>query len=144
YPVVEILAALLSGAAIANFGFSPLGWSYALLLWCLLILTLIDLDEMLLPDQITLPLLWIGLLLSPWVLPVSPTDAIIGAAAGYFALWSVFWLFKLLTYKEGMGYGDFKLLALLGAWLGWQSLPLIVLLSSVIGAVVGVFLLILK
>jgi len=144
YPLVELIAAALTYAAIASFGFTALGWSYTVLLWCLLILTLIDVDEMLLPDQITLPLLWLGLLLSISILPVSPQDAIIGAAAGYLVLWSVFWLFKIVTKKEGMGYGDFKLLALLGTWLGWQSLPLIILLSSIIGAVIGLFFLVIK
>ncbi|MGL4638954.1 MAG: prepilin peptidase, partial [Shewanella sp.] len=108
----------------------------------LIALTGIDLDEMLLPDHLTLPLLWLGLLLNLNHTFTSPSDAIIGAAAGYLSLWSVFWLFKLATGKEGMGYGDFKLLAVFGAWLGWQMLPLIILLSSLVGAIVGISLMI--
>lgn len=99
---------------------------------------------MLLPDQLTLPLLWLGLLLNLHHTFASPTDAIIGAAAGYLSLWSIFWVFKLLTGKEGMGYGDFKLLAVFGAWLGWQMLPLVILLSSLVGAVVGIGMIISK
>lgn len=138
YPMVELLAGVLTAVTIFTFGFDLLGWSYALLIYTLLILTLIDRDHMLLPDQLTLPLLWLGLLGSIFWLPVSPQDAIIGATAGYLFLWSIFWLFKIFTGKEGMGYGDFKLLAALGAWLGWQHLPLIILLSSVVGAVYGI------
>ena len=110
----------------------------------LIVLTGIDLDEMLLPDQITLPLLWLGLIINLNGTFASPTDAIIGAAAGYISLWSVFWGFKLLTGKEGMGYGDFKLLAVFGAWLGWQLLPVIVLLSSLVGAIIGIGLIVTK
>ncbi|RUO42899.1 prepilin peptidase [Aliidiomarina taiwanensis] len=137
YPAVEAGAAFLTALCIYFFEFSLLGWSYAVFVYLLLILTCIDKQHMLLPDQLTLPLVWLGLLASVWVTPVTPTDAIIGAAAGYLCLWLVFWLFKLLTGKEGMGYGDFKLLAALGAWLGWQMLPMIILLSSVIGAAFG-------
>lgn len=144
YPITELLSGLLTVAAVAHFGFNGVGLAFAVLLYALLILTMIDRETMLLPDQITLPLLWLGLLLSISVLPVSPTDAIIGGAAGYLSLWSVFWLFKLLTGKEGMGYGDFKLLAVLGVWLGWQMLPLIVLLSSLVGAVYGIGLIVSK
>ncbi|RUO19497.1 prepilin peptidase [Aliidiomarina haloalkalitolerans] len=138
YPLVELFTAALTAVTIYTFGFNALGWSYALFIYVLLILTLIDRDHMLLPDQLTLPLLWFGLIGSIFWLPVSPQDAIIGATAGYLFLWSVFWLFKIFTGKEGMGYGDFKLLAALGAWLGWQHLPLIILLSSVVGAVYGI------
>ncbi|MCL5254886.1 MAG: A24 family peptidase [Gammaproteobacteria bacterium] len=138
YPLVELLSGVLTAVTIYTFGFDLLGWSYALLIYVLLMLTLIDRDHMLLPDQLTLPLLWLGLIGSIFWLPVSPQDAIIGATAGYLFLWSVFWLFKIFTGKEGMGYGDFKLLAALGAWLGWQHLPLIILLSSVVGAVYGI------
>ncbi len=109
--------------------------------WLLVAMTFIDLDKMLLPDQLTLALLWVGLLASTQSLFVSPADAIIGAIAGYLSLWSVYWGFKLLTGKEGMGYGDFKLLAALGAWLGWQYLPMVILASSLVGAIIGVLML---
>ncbi|MGL5536195.1 MAG: prepilin peptidase, partial [Aeromonas veronii] len=117
------------------------GWgtlAALLLTWVLVALTFIDLDKMLLPDQLTLPLLWGGLLfnLAGGFVPLA--DAVIGAMAGYLVLWSLYWAFKLLTGKEGMGYGDFKLLAALGAWLGWQALPIILLLSSLVGAVIGI------
>ena len=105
---------------------------------------MIDVDHQLLPDDITLPLLWLGLLFNLFGTYAELTDAVIGAMAGYLSLWTVYWLFKLMTGKEGMGYGDFKLLAALGAWLGWQALPLIILLSSLVGAVVGIALMILK
>jgi len=144
YPLVEIYSALLTAFAIATFGFNALGWSYALFIYALMVLTFIDKDHMLLPDQLTLPLVWLGLLVSLQLSPVSPTDAIIGAAAGYLSLWSVYWLFKLVTGKEGMGYGDFKLLAAIGAWLGWQMLPMIILLSSVIGALYGIAMILLR
>ena len=111
------------------------------LVWTLLALTVIDLDHQLLPDQLTLPLLWLGLLVNSQTLFVPLFDAVWGAAGGYLLLWGVFHLFRLLTGKEGMGYGDFKLLAALGAWLGWQMLPMIILLSSLVGAVVGAVLL---
>jgi len=115
-----------------------------LLTWCLVALTMIDVDHQLLPDDITLPLIWLGLLFNIGGTYVSLADAVIGAMAGYLTLWSVYWLFKLLTGKDGMGYGDFKLLAALGAWLGWQALPSIILLSSVVGAAVGIALMFLK
>lgn len=138
YPSVELAIGLLTLACIWVFGFTLQGWSYAVLVYALIILTAIDRDHMLLPDQITLPLIWLGMLLAVAVLPISLQSSVVGAASGYLALWSVFWLFKLATGKEGMGYGDFKLLAALGAWLGWQMLPMIILLSSVVGAVVGI------
>lgn len=138
YPLIEILSAVIIVACLATFGFTGEALAYTLLIWFLLILSSIDLDHMLLPDQLTLPLLWLGLLGAITVLPVGPTDAIIGAVAGYLFLWSLFWVFKLLTGKEGLGYGDFKLLAALGAWLGWQLLPLIILLASFAGAIVGI------
>ncbi|MEP4888999.1 MAG: A24 family peptidase [Aliiglaciecola sp.] len=144
YPAVELFTALTSMAIAWHFGF---GWQAAaavLFTWCLVALIFIDIDKMLLPDQITLPILWLGLILSTMNIFVSPTDAIIGAAAGYLSLWSVYWLFKLLTGKEGMGYGDFKLLAALGAWVGWQYLPIIILLSSLVGAVIGISYLLIK
>ena len=118
--------------------------------WALVALTVIDLDHQILPDIITLPLLWLGLLLSlAWhaslqpPIPADPASAIIGGAAGYLTLWSVYWAFKLLTGKEGMGYGDFKLLAAIGAWLGWQMLPVTLLLSSVVGAAIGIAMIVL-
>lgn len=139
YPLIELASALLS-----LFVFLMLGASTATLLalplvWALIALTMIDFDEQLLPDDITLPLLWAGLLANLFWSPfASLQDAVLGAAFGYLALWSVFWLFKLIMGREGMGYGDFKLLAALGAWLGWQALPLILLLSSLVGSVVGI------
>ncbi|HDX8434845.1 TPA: prepilin peptidase [Aeromonas dhakensis] len=144
YPLVELLTALLSLVVAATF---PPGWALLaalLLTWGLVALTFIDLDKMLLPDQLTLPLLWGGLLfnLAGGFVPLA--DAVIGAMAGYLVLWSLYWAFKLLTGKEGMGYGDFKLLAALGAWLGWQALPIVLLLSSLIGAIIGISLILLR
>jgi leader peptidase (prepilin peptidase)/N-methyltransferase len=138
YPLVELTTAVLSLVVAWHFGFGWQAIAGVFLTWCLVAMTFIDLDKMLLPDQITLPLLWLGLLLSIDSVYVSPSDAIIGAAAGYLSLWSVYWLFKLATGKEGMGYGDFKLLAALGAWLGWQHLPIVILLSSFVGAIIGI------
>ncbi|MPW34981.1 A24 family peptidase [Vibrio sp. B1Z05] len=145
YPLIE----LLSGALCLTISlyFSPGLYAVALLgfTWVLICATFIDLDTMLLPDSLTLPLMWAGIALSVLgISPISLPDAIIGAMAGYLSLWSVYWLFKLLTGKEGMGYGDFKLLAALGAWLGWQSLPLIILLSSLVGLIFGIIQLRLK
>ena len=138
YPVVEILGGLLAALAIGHFGPNWQGLAACGLLWTLLALTFIDFDTQLLPDDLTLPLLWGGLLANVFGLFVPLRDAVIGAIAGYLALWSIYWLFKLIRGKEGMGYGDFKLLSALGAWLGWQMLPLIVLLSAVAGAVIGI------
>lgn len=142
YPLVELLTAVLSATVAWQLGFGALASVFIFTTWILIALTFIDIDKMLLPDQLTLPLLWLALMfsLSDAAL-VSPAQALKGAAAGYLSLWSVYWLFKLLTGKEGMGYGDFKLLAVFGAFLGWQQLPLIILLSSVVGAVVGITLL---
>lgn len=137
YPLIEIFTALLTLAVAAHFGPSWALLAAWLLSWSLLALAVIDYDTQLLPDRITQPLLWLGLLLSLAGLFSDPQSAILGAAAGYLSLWSVYQLFRLLTGKEGMGYGDFKLLALLGAWLGWQALPQIVLLSAFTGAVLG-------
>ncbi len=142
YPVVEALSGLLSSFAAWHFGFGLAACATLLFIWAMLALTFIDFDTQLLPDDITLPLLWLGLLFN---LPGAFTNlesAVIGAAAGYLVLWTVYWLFKLATGKEGMGYGDFKLLAAIGAWLGWQMLPLIILLSSLVGAVVGIILIV--
>jgi len=150
YPIVELATGVASAAVAWHFG---LGFQAALALvftWYLIALTGIDLDRQLLPDVLTLPLLWIGLLTSLWhtgdlaAPPVAPRDALIGAAAAYLFLWSVFQAFRLVTGKEGMGYGDFKLFAAIGAWLGWQMLPLVLLLSAVVGAGVGLTLIALK
>ena len=142
YPVVEVLCALLSAFAGWHFG---VGWGAVgalLFVWALLALTFIDFDTQLLPDDITLPLMWLGLLFNLNHIFVDLPGAVVGAIMGYLTLWSVYWLFKLITGKEGMGYGDFKLLAAIGAWLGWQMLPLVILLSSLVGAVVGVTLMV--
>lgn len=144
YPLTELLCMLASVAVAIYY---PPDWALAgalLLTWILLALTFIDFDKLLLPDQLTLPLLWVGLLLNLSQQFVPLSDAVIGAIAGYMVLWSIYWAFKLLTGKEGMGYGDFKLLAALGAWLGWQSLPLILILSSCVGAVLGITLVVMK
>jgi leader peptidase (prepilin peptidase)/N-methyltransferase len=138
YPAIELLTAVLSAAVAWHFGDTPQTVFALLLTWSLIALTFIDIDHHLLPDSITLPMLWIGLILSLAGFFTDAHSSIIGAAAGYGSLWLVYHLFKLVTGKEGMGFGDFKLLALFGAWLGWQSLPLIVLLSTLTGAVLGV------
>ena len=149
YPIIELLTGILSGIVVWQFGTGLTAGVVLVLLWGLIVLTMIDIDHQLLPDNITYPLLWLGLgfslLHDPAAnLPFPDTQtAIIGAIAGYLSLWSVYWLFKLATGKEGMGYGDFKLLAVLGAWLGWQMLPLIILLSAIVGAVVGIAMIIL-
>jgi leader peptidase (prepilin peptidase)/N-methyltransferase len=138
YPIIEAVTALLSVIVAWQFGF---GWQTAcglVLTWALIALTMIDFDKQLLPDDITLPFIWIGLLLAMFGLFTDTHSSIVGAVAGYLSLWSFYWIFKLLTGKEGMGYGDFKLLAALGAWFGWQMLPVIILLSSFVGAAVGI------
>jgi leader peptidase (prepilin peptidase)/N-methyltransferase len=142
YPAIELFTALLSGLLVWNFGSGWMGLATLLFAWLLVAMTFIDFDTQLLPDDLTYPLLWAGLLLNINGMFVPLPDAVIGAAAGYLALWSVYWLFKLATGKEGMGYGDFKLLAALGAWLGWKMLPTIILLSSVVGALVGISLIV--
>ncbi len=138
YPLVELLGGLAALAAVVRFGVTPQALAAGLLCWTLLALTFIDFDTQLLPDNMTLPLLWAGLVANLWGLFAPLQSAVIGAVAGYLSLWTIYWLFKLLRNKEGMGYGDFKLLAALGAWLGWQMLPLIVLLSSAVGAIIGI------
>ena len=138
YPLVELTTALLSGLLIWHFGSGWAGLASLLFVYLLIAMTFIDADTQLLPDDLTLALLWAGLLINLYGVFVPLPEAVIGAAAGYAALWAVYWLFKLTTGKEGMGYGDFKLLAAIGAWLGWKSLPLVILLSSVVGAVVGI------
>jgi leader peptidase (prepilin peptidase)/N-methyltransferase len=138
YPVIELLTALLSVAVIWRFGLTIQGGGALLLTWALIALSLIDFDTQFLPDSITLPFLWLGLALNVTSTYTTTQASVIGAIAGYLTLWSVYQLFRLVTGKEGMGYGDFKLLAVFGAWFGWTPLPLIVLLSSVVGAVIGV------
>ena len=136
YPVIELTSGVLAGLCAWHFGYGPWLAFTLFATWTLLAAAMIDADTTLLPDSMTYPLLWAGLLAALLgVSPVSLPDAVVGAMAGYLSLWSVYWLFKLLTGKEGMGYGDFKLLAALGAWTGWQYLPLIILLSSVVGLV---------
>ncbi|WP_313476953.1 prepilin peptidase [Stutzerimonas kunmingensis] len=141
YPLVELACGLLSGYVVWHFGFTWQAGAMLLLTWGLVAMSMIDIDHQLLPDSLVLPLLWLGLILNNFGLFVSLESALWGAVAGYLSLWSVYWLFKLVTGKEGMGYGDFKLLAMLGAWGGWQVLPLTILLSSVVGAVLGTILL---
>jgi leader peptidase (prepilin peptidase)/N-methyltransferase len=138
YPFVELIAGALAGYAAWRFGATLAGAGALLFVFAMIALTFIDLDTFYLPDDITLPLLWAGLLLNLQGVFVDLPSAVIGAACGYLALWSVFWLFKLATGKEGMGYGDFKLLAAIGAWLGWQILPLVILISSLVGAIIGI------
>lgn len=140
YPVVELATAALSAVVAWHFGATWSCVAALLFTWCLIAATVIDIDHQLLPDNITLPLLWLGLILAmtPYGTGVSVTDAVIGAAAGYLSLWSIYQIFKLLTGREGMGYGDFKLLAAIGAWLGWQKLLTVVILSSMAGAVLGI------
>ena len=145
YPLVELATGLLSAWVAWHFGFGAPAACALLVTWALIALTGIDIDHQLLPDNITLPLMWAGLVAAVTIgptaggaLPVSPTDAVIGAAAGYISLWLVFHAFKLVTGKEGMGYGDFKLFAALGAWLGWKVLPMVIVLSAATGAVLGI------
>ena len=138
YPLVELACGVLSAFIAWHFGFTWQGGAMLLLTWGLLAMSMIDVDHQLLPDALVLPLLWLGLGLNAIGLFTSLEDALWGAMAGYLSLWSVYWAFKLLTGKEGMGHGDFKLLAMLGAWGGWQVLPLTILLSSLVGAVIGI------
>jgi leader peptidase (prepilin peptidase) / N-methyltransferase len=151
YPAIEALTGVLSAAVAWKFGFGWPAVAALVLTWFLVALTFIDVDHQLLPDSLTLPLLWIGLALSLWAplgagapIPMDPRSSIIGAIAGYVSLWSVYHLFRLLTGKEGMGYGDFKLFAALGAWLGWKMLLPIILIAAAVGAVVGIAILALR
>ncbi len=144
YPLIETFTGVCSAVVAWHFGYGPAMLFGLLLTWSLIALSFIDIDHQLLPDSITLPMLWLGLFLSLFSIYTDSHASIIGAVAGYLSLWSVYHLFKLLTGKEGMGYGDFKLLALLGAWLGWQYLPLIILLSSLVGAVIGVLMIVFR
>jgi leader peptidase (prepilin peptidase)/N-methyltransferase len=144
YPLIEMLTAILSGIVAWHFGY---GWPLAaalLFTWSMIPLSVIDIEHQLLPDAITLPVLWAGLVLSLFGVFVDSATSIIGAAAGYLSLWTVYQVFRLLTGKQGMGFGDFKLLALCGAWMGWQALPAIIVLSSLVGAVVGISLILVR
>lgn len=144
YPLVELLSAALTVAVGLVVPWSAALPAYLLVTWCLIALAVIDADTQLLPDDLTLPLLWGGLAFNLVTGVVPLADAVIGAMAGYLLLWSIYWVFRLVTGKEGMGYGDFKLLAALGAWMGWQSIPLIILMSSAVGAVLGLLILTLR
>ncbi|MGB5472705.1 MAG: A24 family peptidase [Gammaproteobacteria bacterium] len=144
YPSIELVTALLSAVVAMHYGFGREALAALLFTWALIPLFMIDFDHQILPDSITLPLLWAGLLLSLFGVFVDSATSIIGAAAGYLSLWSIYHLFKLLTGKEGMGYGDFKLLGAIGAWVGWQQLPIVILFSSVVGAAIGIGLILLK
>lgn len=142
YPLVELLTAALFGLAAWRFGYSAMALGAMLFCAFAIVLTFIDFDTQLLPDDLTLPLLWAGLLFNLWGMYTNLASAVVGAVVGYLSLWSVYWGFKLFTGKEGMGYGDFKLLAAIGAWVGWQILPLTILLSSFVGALVGIALIV--
>ncbi|MBS0290578.1 MAG: prepilin peptidase [Proteobacteria bacterium] len=144
YPLIEIVTMLSSVICAYYFGFSWQTAAALILTWTLITLSAIDYDHQLLPDDITLPALWLGLIFNLRSLFTHINDAVLGTIIGYLFLWSLYWLFKIITHKEGMGYGDFKLLAMLGAWLGWQALPGIVLFSSVVGAIIGIMLILLK
>ncbi len=144
YPAVELITAALTAGIVSIYGLNMVSLSLAIFTWALICLTMIDYDTQLLPDNITLPLLWLGLLVNSFGMFTTLHYAVAGAMAGYLSLWSIYWLFKLLTGKEGMGYGDFKLLAALGAWAGIDQLPVIILCSSLVGAVVGISLIVFK
>lgn len=144
YPVIEATSGIIAGYIAWHFGFGLAAVAAIVFAWSLIALTVIDIDTQLLPDSITLPLLWLGLLLNIGGTFAPLSTAVVGAAAGYLSLWSVYWLFKLATGKEGMGFGDFKLLAAIGAWLGWKFLPLVILLSSLVGAIVGISLIVIQ
>jgi leader peptidase (prepilin peptidase)/N-methyltransferase len=144
YPLIELFTGILTATVAWHFGFTWQGGAAMLLTWALIALSFIDIDHQLLPDSITLPFLWLGLLLSLTPLFVDSQTSLIGAAAGYLSLWFIYHVFRILTGKEGMGYGDFKLLALFGAWMGWQMLPVIIILSSAVGAVVGISLILFR
>ena len=144
YPIIEALTAIFSVVTVYLLGPSETALWALLMVWALVALTVIDFDTQLLPDGITLPLMWLGLVLNYFGMLTDFSSAFWGAVAGYLSLWSVYWLFKLATGKEGMGHGDFKLLAALGAWLGWQLLPAVILLSSLVGAIVGISLMVFR
>jgi leader peptidase (prepilin peptidase)/N-methyltransferase len=144
YPLIEISSAIFAAIIACYFGFGLQAAFAVLLTWALICLTMIDIDQQLLPDDITLPFLWLGLACNLFGLFTDIYSSLIGAMAGYGILWCVYILFKLVTGKEGMGYGDFKLLAMLGAWLGWQMLPVIILVSSFLGAIIGISMIIFR
>lgn len=151
YPVIELFTAVLSALVAWHFGFGVEAAAGILLTWALVAISMIDIDHQIIPDSLSLPLLWIGLFLALFhplsgsqLLFIEPKEAIVGALAGYLSLWSIYHLFRMITGKEGMGYGDFKLLAALGAWLGYQMLPLIIMLSAVVGAIVGITMIAIK
>jgi leader peptidase (prepilin peptidase)/N-methyltransferase len=144
YPLIELATAIASVVTALHFGFSLQAAAALGFTWAIIPLCIIDYDRQLLPDNITLPLLWAGLALSLWGVFVDTHASIIGALAGYLSLWGIYHLFKLATGKEGMGYGDFKLLAAIGAWVGWQALPVVILFSSIVGAATGILLILLK
>ena len=144
YPLVELATALFSAWVAYTLGFNELAFGFIFCTWLLVAMTFIDIDEMLLPDILTLSMLWLGLLMAAHSPLLSLFDSVIGAALGYISLFSVYWAFKLTTGKEGMGFGDFKLLAAIGAWVGWQHLPIVILLSSIVGAVVGISIMLLQ
>jgi len=144
YPSIELFTAILSAWVAYELGFNAVAFGFIFCTWLLVAMTFIDIDEMLLPDVLTLSVLWIGLLLAAYTPAMVLSDAVIGAAAGYLSLFSVYWVFKLVTGKEGMGHGDFKLLAAIGVWVGWQHLPIVILLSSLVGAVIGITLMIIN
>lgn len=144
YTIIESACGIFTLLIAYQFGFTWLALASLVLTWSLLVLTMIDYDHQLLPDDITIPILWLGLIINYFGLITTLEEAFLGAIAGYMILWLVYWMFKLLTGKEGMGHGDFKLLAALGAWMGWQALPQIILLSSLIGALIGIGLIIIK
>jgi len=143
YPAIEFLTMVCSIVVTLKLGFTIKTGAALILTWCLIALSIIDLKHTILPDEITLPLIWLGLILSLFGIFQNSESAIIGAVSGYLTFWLIYWVFKLITKKEGMGYGDFKLLSLLGAWFGWQALPIIILLSSSIGAIIGIILILL-
>jgi len=144
YPLIELLTGLLSLAVAIKFGVSWQTLFALILTWSLISMSVIDIHKQILPDDITLPILWLGLLISIYSVFTDPVSSIIGAAAGYMILWCVYQLFKLITGKEGMGFGDFKLLALFGAWFGWEFLPLIIIFSSATGAIIGILMIVVK
>lgn len=138
YPIIELVTGLLTAFIAYQYGLTLTALLVAIFTWSLLVLTMIDVDHQLLPDNITIPLVWLGLLANAFGLFTDLNTALFGAVFGYLSLWSVYWLFKLITGKEGMGFGDFKLLAALGAWMGWEMLPAIIILSSMVGAIIGI------
>ncbi|WOH35813.1 A24 family peptidase [Thalassotalea fonticola] len=144
YPIIETVTGITSLVIGMYFGVTWQALFMLVLTWALIALTMIDVDKMILPDQITLPLVWLGLILGLNDVFVSIDQAVIGAIVGYMSLWSIFWIFKLITGKEGMGYGDFKLFAVFGAWFGWQLLPLLILMASLVGAVIGISLMVFR